>query len=77
VWAIEERDRPLFEERFDLSQERGELRLENVPDDSIVNVCVTVNQDVAERDDALVLVNPPDSWYSRTITLKFSRSPRS
>ena len=43
---------------FNLSQERRELRLEHIPDDSIVNIGVAVDQDVAERNDALVLVDP-------------------
>ena len=34
---------PLLEKRFDLPQEGGQLRLENIPDDSIVNIGVAVD----------------------------------
>jgi hypothetical protein len=53
IVGLYDRGSPLPEQRFDLSQERGELRLESVSDDSIVDFSVAVNQDVSERDDAL------------------------
>jgi hypothetical protein len=57
----------LLEECFDFSQELGELRLEDIPDDSIIDVGVAMDQDVAERDDALVLV---DLGRARGIVLR-------
>ena len=45
------------EQSFDLLQKPGQLTLQDIPDDAVVDLRVGVDQDVAKRDDPLVLTD--------------------
>ena len=55
-----------LEQRIDLRYERRQVALDDTPRQPIVDLCVGVHEDVAERDDPTVI---RDALAKRTIEL--------